>query len=1031
MADFPPTRGSSRSSGPDPPYAQQPQQQQLPPPRTRVLSNPPRRPPVSEPPQYPVVPSSAAANDAGTPPPPRAASRDNPANEWPLATMVAAKKFVPGATADATLAADPYGGSSRSAGGPPWPVDQDCAPAQQYPPQHPQSTPPHSEHPTLVPSVTALLHSYVGEHVGPPPNTRFHRVDAWRRAVQLIATIAIIGGSSFFVSLLVCVLASIGYATFKVNVGDLAALIVFGFTAYAYCMVAMCRTALRTAARIIVWVWANTTGVPGGSDNGECVDNADTERTARARLLAAVQPKKLAFDYPTLVFFVTVPGRVAGAVRDSMVDALVDCFYPRNGKRQQKRLQRRATRRGAASADAEDLERDRRDLHAKVSRYLSIAAAVAVFVVPCMAVAVLYGYYAIVSILAVAFVGIAACMVIAVNALNRMFRTLRFTMILWKNLISPERRRAMYVASVGQDSRINILDSLTEQALKISTFVLMIGIVFVTNSRTTLLISLGGVIAVLAIFRLRSILCCCFYRSRQRKHAPHKPPPVLDHDGHAPVDDGDIDDPEESSYYTGAGTRVPIIVFTARLVCCVVGLTALALTDFADVQTSATNGPGLTSTLADLFKQQVKPGGVPVSRPKLFGYLGAFVTCYLAHDIALFVTKIPARAAALVVMLSYAGKVTFSALIVNQYIGLLSSAVVMLTYLSFDLRDGRAQWTARGFKRRSHSQRRARINAMLTVALLLGGILLSTIVGFLVGSTQSRTSTAGIDPTFTPTTMPYPYCTAKPYASRFRLVDMVTLAGAAYKPTVAAATAFIKTNSALADVTVAFDNVDDPKGVRFWEFQFTKSPGVSVVAIRGTSSMEDVLQDLHLFSTPLVLQASSYFGTLVSLWPRTVVAQVVHWVARYVAFSNFVYSQEVEARTARLVGQDVNITTTGVGGNTTMTTVQRQVVLVGHSLGGAVAQVIGSRLGVPALGVSSPGLGFSYLNFGTTLEKLTEWGTNIVPFSDPVPMCDEQVSTVVHLPCYQSVPSNCHKWRSTLRTLIDLCSGVDPAGNAT
>ncbi|KNE64347.1 hypothetical protein AMAG_19150 [Allomyces macrogynus ATCC 38327] len=175
MADFPPTRGSSRSSGPDLPYMQQPQQQQLPPPRTRVLSNPPRRPPVSEPPLYPVVPSSSA-NDGGAPPPPRAASRDNPANEWttqPLAAMVAAQKPVPGAATDATLAADPYGGSSRSGGGPPWPADQNGAPAQ-HPPQRSQPSPPHSEHPTLVPSVTALLHSYVGEHVGPPPNTRFH-----------------------------------------------------------------------------------------------------------------------------------------------------------------------------------------------------------------------------------------------------------------------------------------------------------------------------------------------------------------------------------------------------------------------------------------------------------------------------------------------------------------------------------------------------------------------------------------------------------------------------------------------------------------------------------------------------------------------------------------------------------------------------------------------------------------------------------------------------------------------------------------
>ena len=46
----------------------------------------------------------------------------------------------------------------------------------------------------------------------------------------------------------------------------------------------------------------------------------------------------------------------------------------------------------------------------------------------------------------------------------------------------------------------------------------------------------------------------------------------------------------------------------------------------------------------------------------------------------------------------------------------------------------------------------------------------------------------------------------------------------------------------------------------------------------------------------------------------------------------------------------------------------RNVVLVGHSLGGGVAKIVGAKTGIPALSLSGPGLKFTSYKYGITLD---------------------------------------------------------------
>merc|ERR1712048_1364303 len=84
------------------------------------------------------------------------------------------------------------------------------------------------------------------------------------------------------------------------------------------------------------------------------------------------------------------------------------------------------------------------------------------------------------------------------------------------------------------------------------------------------------------------------------------------------------------------------------------------------------------------------------------------------------------------------------------------------------------------------------------------------------------------------------------------------------------------------------------------------------------------------------------------------------------------------------------------------------IVLTGHSLGGGVAQVIGSRLGVSTLVFSSPGVGYSVKRFGMLKEDTMNGHAvqaaeskvvNVVPALDVVPRVDLQIAVTQQIEC--------------------------------
>jgi hypothetical protein len=96
-------------------------------------------------------------------------------------------------------------------------------------------------------------------------------------------------------------------------------------------------------------------------------------------------------------------------------------------------------------------------------------------------------------------------------------------------------------------------------------------------------------------------------------------------------------------------------------------------------------------------------------------------------------------------------------------------------------------------------------------------------------------------------------------------------------------------------------------------------------------------------------------------------------------------------------------------------------MVTGHSLGGGLANIIGSHLGIPSVAFSAPGLGYSIYNYNVSLDAAMRYTMNIVPLPDPVPKFDLQLGLLEYLECDAGQPIACHKLRRTIRSLIEMC----------
>ena len=98
--------------------------------------------------------------------------------------------------------------------------------------------------------------------------------------------------------------------------------------------------------------------------------------------------------------------------------------------------------------------------------------------------------------------------------------------------------------------------------------------------------------------------------------------------------------------------------------------------------------------------------------------------------------------------------------------------------------------------------------------------------------------------------------------------------------------------------------------------------------------------------------------------------------------------------------------------------------LVGHSLGGGLAKIIGSRNKIPAIAISSPGEIYNHVKFNYTLEDVQKYTTTVRAQNDPVTWIDRSGGLVQYVECDNSDFMKCHNIRNTYCELKKKCHAI-------
>ncbi|EDO48513.1 predicted protein [Nematostella vectensis] len=185
---------------------------------------------------------------------------------------------------------------------------------------------------------------------------------------------------------------------------------------------------------------------------------------------------------------------------------------------------------------------------------------------------------------------------------------------------------------------------------------------------------------------------------------------------------------------------------------------------------------------------------------------------------------------------------------------------------------------------------------------------------------------------------------------------------------------------------------------------------VNIVGIRGTADSRDWFENAKIWNEIATFQVTSVFLPIQHL--------PLDFIAFFIARASFLdytlhhASYNYYFKVIEQYVQDISANTT------------EEVYLVGHSLGGGVAKLVGCRNQVQAISLSSPGEIYNHGKFGYSLDDIQEYTTSVIAQHDLVTWIDKPGGLVQYVKCDDSSFLNCHSIRKTYCELKKKCDSV-------
>jgi len=192
-----------------------------------------------------------------------------------------------------------------------------------------------------------------------------------------------------------------------------------------------------------------------------------------------------------------------------------------------------------------------------------------------------------------------------------------------------------------------------------------------------------------------------------------------------------------------------------------------------------------------------------------------------------------------------------------------------------------------------------------------------------------------------------------------------------------------------------------------------------IISVRGTWDFADFMQDMVLFAEIIALQMVGIFIPILKIWSHSLISSVVDktsiWSgAMYPGANKRYYEDPYNYLHANGIPQE-----------------DEYVVMMGHSLGGGVAQVVAAKMydeghrNVVSFSLSAPGVLYSAKKFDFSIEGLQYTSINALGERDPFTYVDKHLGLLTRFECNRELSVDCHSAYQSMCEISGSCWNQD------